>query len=333
MNQNRRRVMKQVITLAAAGAAGLPLVAGAAAPTVINYGGSAWLGHYSAYIAMKTGLMTKHGIDLRWQAFSTSSARMAAVMAGNVDIAGTGVVSALALMASGARQFQLIATPNNFGRAEGLLVREGIKELADLKGKKIGVTYASSAHVLLLDVLSQAGINPDKDVAIINLPATELLTAYKANQIDAAAAWTPTFDRIRALPGTRLLFDDSAFSLYKSYKMSPGPDVLLTRSSFGKDNPAAVKAFMQAIFEANAMLTQKPEESARILLELTSLSMEEQLGVIKQTEWFTLADQKALMSDPGNFIVGLQKLAEMLVKLKQVDSMPQVRQWVNTTYL
>lgn len=333
MNQNRRRVMKQVITLAAAGAAGLPLVASAAAPTVINYGGSAWLGHYSAYIAMKTGLMAKHGIDLRWQAFSTSSARMAAVMAGNVDIAGTGVVSALALMASGARQFQLIATPNNFGRAEGLLVRDGIKELADLKGKKIGVTYASSAHVLLLDVLSQAGINPDKDVAIINLPATELLTAYKANQIDAAAAWTPTFDRIRALPGTRLLFDDSAFSLYKSYKMSPGPDVLLTRSSFGKDNPAAVKAFMQAIFEANAMLTQKPEESARILLELTSLSMEEQLGVIKQTEWFTLADQKALMSDPGNFVVGLQKLAEMLVKLKQVDSMPQVRQWVNTTYL
>jgi taurine transport system substrate-binding protein len=33
--------------------------------------------------------------------------------------------------------------------------------------------------------------------------------------------------------------------------------------------------------------SQKPEESARILLELTSLSMEEQLGVIKQTEWFT----------------------------------------------
>ncbi|MFJ3056967.1 ABC transporter substrate-binding protein [Herbaspirillum sp. NPDC087042] len=333
MNQNRRRVMKQMISLAAAGAAGIPLAASAATPTVINYGGSAWLGHYSAYIAMKTGLMAKYGIDLRWQAFSTSSARMAAVMAGNVDIAGTGVVSALALMASGARQFQLIATPNNFGRAEGLLVRENIKELADLKGKKIGVTYASSAHVLLLDVLAQAGINADKDVAIINLPATELLTAYKANQIDAAAAWTPTFDRIRALPATRTLFDDSAFSLYKSYKMSPGPDVLLTRTSFGKDNPGAVKAFMQAIFEANAMLTNKPEEAARLLLELTSLSMEEQLGVIRQTEWFTLADQKALMSDPGNFVVGLQKLAEMLVKLKQIDSMPQVRQWVNTTYL
>ena len=333
MNQTRRRVIKQAVTLAAAGSMGFPLMARAAAPTVINYGGSAWLGHYSAYIAMKTGLMSKYGIDLRWQAFSTSSARMAAVMAGNVDIAGTGVVSALALMASGAKQFQVIATPNNFGRAEGLLVRDAVKSVAELKGKKIGVTYASSAHVLLLDVLTQAGLNPDRDVSIINLPATELLTAYKANQIDAAAAWTPTFDRIRALPNTRLLFDDTSFSLYKSYKMSPGPDVLLTRTAFGRDNPAAVKAFMQAIFEANALLTQKPEEAARILLELTSLSMEEQLAVIKQTEWFTQADQKTLLVAPGNFVDGLQKLSEMLLKLKQIDFVPQVRQWVNTTYL
>ncbi|MFL9927621.1 ABC transporter substrate-binding protein [Herbaspirillum lusitanum] len=333
MNETRRRVMKQAVTLAAAGSMGFPILSQAAAPTVINYGGSAWLGHYSAYIAMKTGMMGKYGIDLRWQAFATSSSRMAAVMAGNVDIAGTGVVSALALMASGAKQFQMIATPNNFGKAEGMLVRDGVKSLNELKGKKIGVTYASSSHVLLLDVLAQAGIDPDKDVSIINLPSTELLTAYRANQIDAAVAWTPTFNRIRALPGTRILLDDSAFSLYKSYKMSPGPDVLLVRSVFGKENPAAVKGFLQAIFEANAFMTQKPEEAAKILMELTSLTMEEQLSTIKQTEWFSQADQKALMENPGNFVIGLQKLAEMLLKLKQIDFVPQVRQWVNATYL
>ncbi|KAG1435314.1 hypothetical protein G6F55_014364 [Rhizopus delemar] len=52
---------------------------------------------------------------------------MSAVMAGNIDLAGTGVVSSLALMAAGARQFQVIATPNNFGRAEGVLVRDDVK--------------------------------------------------------------------------------------------------------------------------------------------------------------------------------------------------------------
>ncbi|WP_034300366.1 ABC transporter substrate-binding protein [Herbaspirillum sp. RV1423] len=333
MNETRRRIMKQAATLAAAGSMGLPILSRAAGATVVNYGGSAWLGHYSAYIAMKTGMMAKQNIDLRWQAFSTSSARMAAVMAGNVDIAGTGVVSALALMASGARQFQLIATPNNFGKAEGLLVRDGVNSINDLKGKKIGVTYASSSHVLLLDILAQARIDPDKDVSVINLPATELLTAYRANQVDAAVAWTPTFNRIRALPGTKVLLDDSAFSLYKSYKMSPGPDVLLTRTSFAKDNRDAVKGFLAAIFEANAFMTKKPEEAAKLLMELTSLTYEEQLTTIKQTEWFSQADQQALMNNPGDFVVGLQKLSEMLLKLKQIDSVPQVRQWVNATYL
>lgn len=333
MNETRRAVMKQAVMLAAASATGFPMLARAASQTVINYGGSAWLGHYSAYVALKTGIMARHGIDLRWQSFSTSSARMAAVMAGNVDIAGTGVVSALALMASGAKQFQLIATPNNFGRAEGVLVRDNVKSLNDLKGKKIGVTFASSAHVLLLDVLEQAKINADKEVSIINLPATEILTAYRSNQIDAAVAWTPTFNRVLSQPNTKMLLDDTAFSLYKTYKMTPGPDVLLTRAAFGKSNPVAVNAFLQAIFEANVFMTQKPEEAAKILIELTALTQEEQVATIRQTEWFGRDDQKTLLDNPGNFVIGLEKLSEMLLKLKQIDSVPPVRQWVNASYL
>lgn len=333
MNETRRRVLKQAATLAAASAVGFPMIARAAGTATVNYGGSAWLGHYSAYIAMKTGIYSKLGIDLKWQSFSTSSARMAAVMAGNIDIAGSGVVSTLALMANGAKQFQLIATPNNFGKAEGLLVRDDVNSLADLKGKKIGVTYASSSHVLLLDVLAQANINPETDLKIINLPATDLLTAYRANQIDAAVAWTPAFNRIRGLVGTKMLLDDSAFSLYKSYKMTPGPDVLLARTSFGKENPDVVKKFLQGVFEANAFMTQKPEEAAKILVELTALSYPEQLTTIKQTEWFSLADQKTLLEKPASFVTGLQKLSEMLVKLKQIDRAPQVQQWVATQYL
>jgi taurine transport system substrate-binding protein len=91
-----------------------------------TYGGSSWLGHYSAYLAIKSGIFARKGLDIKWQAFPTSSDRMGAVMAGSIDLAGTGVVSSLALMAAGATQFKLIATPNNFGRAEGLLARAPI---------------------------------------------------------------------------------------------------------------------------------------------------------------------------------------------------------------
>ncbi|KAG3177032.1 hypothetical protein PC129_g25531, partial [Phytophthora cactorum] len=169
----------------------------------------------------------------------------------------------------------------------------------DLKGKKIGVTYASSAHVLLLDVLRQAGLDPDRDVSIINLPATNILSAYQGKQIDAAVAWTPAFDRIKAVPGTHVLLDDTAFSLYKQYAITPGPDVLLTHAKLGQGNPEAVRKFLAAVFQANTLLTEQPQEAAGVLLELTGLSRDDQLNVIKQTQWYSAADQKALMVEPG----------------------------------
>lgn len=329
---NRRDMLKRATALAAASTMGFPMIA-RAAKTRLTYGGSGWLGHYSAYIALKTGLFDKQGLDIAWQSFATSSDRMGAVMAGNIDLAGTGVVSSLALMAAGARQFQVIATPNNFGRAEGVLVREDVKDVAGLKGKKIGVTYASSAHVLLLDVLQQAGLDPEKDVTIINLPATNLLAAFQGKQIEAAVAWTPAFDRIKAIPGTRVLLDDTAFSLYKQFGITPGPDVLLTRASVGKENPEAVHKFLTAVFQANTMMTESPAEAAKVLLELTGLTQQEQEAVIKQTTWYTEKEQHALMVDPGNFVNGMQQLAGMLVSLKQIDKAPVVKDWVQTKYL
>ena len=39
------------------------------------------------------------------------------------------------------------------------------------------------------------------------------------------------------------------------------------------------------------------------------------------------------MVDPGNFVSGMQKLAEMLVSLKQIDRAPTVKDWVQASYL
>ncbi|WP_207002305.1 ABC transporter substrate-binding protein [Trinickia mobilis] len=335
MDNTRRKFIKQAGCLSLASSlAAFPALSRAS--TTVAYGGSSWLGHYSAYLAMKSGIFSTLGIDLKWQSFGTSSARMGALMAGNLDVGGTGVVSALALMADGARQFQLISTPDSYSRSEGLLVHDNVNSLADLKGKKIGVTYASSSHVLLLDVLKQAGI-AQSALTIINLPAPELLSAYEGKQIDAAVAWTPTFDKIRALPDTKLLLDDTAFSLYKQFQIAPGPDVLFVRTAFGKENPEATKNFLKGIGQANDMLVQKPEESAKLLMSLTNLTYDEQLAVVKQTQWYAPSKQKAMFSlgadgQPSSFIAGLQKLADMLVTLKQIDSAPRVQEWVQASY-
>lgn len=330
----RRGFIKNVAM--GAGALALPSVSSMALAQdaqTMTYGGSAWLGHYPAYLAMKNGGFKKEGIDLKWESFGTSSSRMSALMAGNIDVAGTGVVSAIALMARGAKQFYVIGVPENFGRVEGLFVRQDVNSLQDLKGKTIGTTFASSAHMLVLDLMATNGLVVDKDINIVNVSAPELPAAIKSGQIDACATWTPYFNNIAAMPEMKLLADDTSFRLFKAFGVTPGPDVLVVRKSFAEEKPEAVKRFAKAYFGACASLRSNPEAAAPVLTELTQLSQEEQLKTVKDADWYDLSQQKELIADGAKFVQGLQKLAEMLVTYKQIDKAPTVSDWINPDFV
>jgi taurine transport system substrate-binding protein len=63
-------------------------------------------------------------------------------------------------------------------------------------------------------------------------------------------------------------------------------------------------------------------------MKLTNLSMEDQMTVLNDIEWIPGDQQRALMVDPGDFVTGMQQLAEFLVKHKQIDSAPAVKEWI-----
>lgn len=331
---NRRNFVKGLAL--SAGLASLPLgsqLVFANNKHAINYGGSQWLGHYPAYVGMENGTFDSHGIKLGWESFGTSSGRMSALMAGNIDIAGTGVVSAIALMARGVERFYVIGVPENFGRVEGLFTHKDVNSLADLRGKTIGTTFASSSHMLVLDLLDQHKLKVDVDVNVINVPAPELPAALQSKQIDACATWTPYFNQIARMPDIKLLADDTEFSLYKEFGVTPGPDVLVVSKSFADKNPEQVKAFTKAYFATCALLGSTPEKAVDILSKLTQLSPEEQLQTIKDADWYDLATQQSMLEPSSKFVEGLQKLSDMLVDFGQIDKSPEVARWVRPDFI
>lgn len=302
-------------------------------PVTVRYGGSAWLGHYPAWLAIREGYFKEEGLDVVWESFGTTSARVSALLSGNIDMAVTAAPAAMAVMSRGSRHFSVIGVPENFGRVEGLVVRDGVKRLADLKGKKIGVTFASSAHLLVLNLMAQAGLVVDKDISVLNVPAPELPAAFQSGQIDAAAAWTPQFNAILAMPGAHLLADDTGFSLYRDYGVTPGPDLLVGRRAFMEKNPAAVKGFLKAYFRATEQLGKRPDSAVAPLVELTKLAEADQLAMVKGADWYGAGEQAALLAAGGKYIDGLQKLAEMMVGYGQMDKAPPVVEWVDASYL
>ncbi len=325
-----KKVSSVLLIIAVIGLCVTPAAQAAGKPEKVTviYGGATWLGHYPAWVGIEKGIFKKHGLGVLWQQFYGSSSRMGSMTAGDVDTASTGCIGAIALMASGVKSFYAVGTQDSYATVEGIIARKEIKTVQDLKGKKLAATFASSAHVLVLDILEQNGIDPKKDLTLLNLKVTEMPAAMKSGEIDACAAWTPHFNRILNMPGNHLLLDDTKFSLFKKYDLGPGPDLLVVRREFADKYPNTVAAFWEGFFEAMEFIKTKPEESAKVLMKLTNLSMKDQLAVMKDVKWIGKDKQKALMVDPGNYVQGLQKLGDFLVKHGQTDKAPSVKEWV-----
>lgn len=313
----------------------LPSVASAADPEKITvvYGGSSWLGHYPVWIGIEKGIFKDKKLGVLFQNFYASSGRMGAMVSGDLDFAATGAISALALMAVNQKSFYVFGTPDSYATVEGIVGKTSIKTAKDLKGKKLAVTFASSAHVLALDILNQNNLIPNVDVELINLKVSDMPTAYKSGEIDAAALWTPHFNKMLKIEGTHEILNDTQFSLYKEYGLGPGPDLITVRKEFAEKYPITTKAFIEGYFESIDFIINNPGESAKILTELTGLNIAEQEKVMEDITWYPRNKQKELLVDPGNFVTGLQNLAKFLHEHKQIDVVPNVEKWVKVDLL
>ena len=84
------------------------------------------------------------------------------------------------------------------GDNEALVARNGsnVNTIADLRGKRVGTPFASTAHYSLLAALAQNNLSAN-DVQLVDLQPQAILAAWDRGDIDAAYTWLPTLDDLR----------------------------------------------------------------------------------------------------------------------------------------
>ena len=89
---------------------------------------------------------------------------------------------------------------------DAIVVRKGIKSVADLSGKKIAVAEATPSHTFLLWMLDMGGLSM-MDVNIIKQnSAVDAAAAFKSNNVDAAVVWSPDDDDcVKSVAGASVL--------------------------------------------------------------------------------------------------------------------------------
>jgi taurine transport system substrate-binding protein len=218
------------------------------------------------------------------------------------------------------------------GDNEALIARNGsgINSIADLKGKRIGTPFASTAHYSLLAALAQNNLSP-KDVQLIDLQPQAILAAWDRGDIDAAYTWLPTLDDLRKT-GKDLI---TSRQLARDGK--PTLDLAAVSNDFAAAHPDVVDKWRQQ--EARALTTIKddPTAAAKAIAAEIGLTPEIVAGQLKQGVYLTpqqLTSPEWLGTDgaPGNLAANLESASEFLADQKQIPSAAPLKTFQDAIY-
>ncbi len=251
--QRRRFIQIGLVTLA------VPSLAFAQAlekpKLTIAVGGKNLLYYLPLTIAESLGYFKDEGLDVTIADFAGGSRALQAVVGGSADVVSGAFEHTLNMQAKGQKLRAFVLQ----GRAPQIVMginpktMPGYKSVADLKGKKIGVTApGSSTNVMANFVLAKAGLKP-ADVSIIGIGAGNgAVAAMRSGQIDAISNLDPVITLLQRSGDLKIISDTRVVAEADRVFGGPMPaGCLYAPQAFIDKNPATVQALANALVRAD----------------------------------------------------------------------------------
>jgi len=221
----------------------------------IAVGGKNLLYYLPLTIAESLGYFKAEGLDVTIVDFAGGSKALQAVVGGSADVVSGAFEHTLLMQAKGVklRAFALQGRAPQVVLGVNPRTFPGFRTVADLKGRKIGVTApGSSTNVLANFVLAKAGLKPS-DVSFIGVGAGPgAVAAMRMGQIDAISNLDPVITLLQRSGDLRIVSDTRIVA--ESDKAFGGPmpaACLYAPQAFIDRNPATTQALANAIVRAD----------------------------------------------------------------------------------
>jgi len=224
-------------------------------------------------VAAATGLFTKRNLEVELINFGGSTDQLLEAIASGKADAGVGM--ALRWLKPLEQGFDVRITTATHGGCMRMLTTNtsGIRTLADLKGKTVGITDMAAPDKNFFSIrLAKLGIDPLTDVQFRVFPGDLLPVALKKGEIQAFCQGDPLGWVVRERDGLH----EVATNLDDEYAHR-ACCVLGVRGSLIRDDRATAAAITEAVLEAQDFVHGNPEETARIFAPYSPVAKPEQL--------------------------------------------------------
>ncbi len=206
------------------------------------------------------GIFKKHGLDLKISDFAGGSKMAQAMTAGAIDI-GDGAGTEMALVAKGVPMIAVceFAGPIPF-LGIGVPFDSPIHTVAELKGKKIGISSAGSfTDWLTKELASKKGWGPDGVTPVtIGNGASSIIAAFRDHLVDADIGVSSLFFAMEEQKTGRLLVPVT------DYEGNAASGALYASKHLVDSDPGAVRAFVAGWIETVDYIRAHKAETVKI---------------------------------------------------------------------
>lgn len=258
------RATRRAVLMAAAATVFVPALASAQAlekkKVTIAVGGKNLLYYLPLTVAEQKGFFKDEGLDVEIVDFAGGARALQAVVGGSADVVSGAFEHNINMQAKGQpmRAFVLQGRAPQIVLAVSTKTMPNYKTVADLKGKKIGVTApGSSTNIMSNFVLAKNGLKP-ADVSYVGVGASQgAVAALRSGQIDAISNLDPVMTILARSNDIKIVSDTR--DVAEADKVFGGPmpaATLYAPVAFIDKNPNTVQAMTNAIVRANKWIQQ-----------------------------------------------------------------------------
>ena len=266
--------------------------------------------------AQRKGFFQKEGLQVS-VVYMRGGIDIKALLTGDADF-GTGSTTAVTAFVAGA-PLRVVMSMNSFVD-QGLYAQPKYKTLAQLKGQPIGsLNPGGLVDILLRRILVGGGLQPDKDVIVLNMGGTpERYAALKAGTLAASMLSAPHSLRAEKEGFTKI-------AATRDYVNVSGTG-LVVHADLPKKRPAMVKRFMRATLRAMNYIRDNRADTTQMIVR--EFGMDQDIAALAYRNLLDL-----LSPDGKNRVDGYQLLVDFARTAQKVDKPINAAQFIDESLL
>jgi NitT/TauT family transport system substrate-binding protein len=183
---------------------------------------------------------------------------------------------------------------------DGIVCRNTVKTVGDLRGKTVVLAQNSPSHFFLLNTLISGGVQPSEVTNKFTQDAFQAAAAFNADKsIACAVTWAPDIYNLAEASGNRMLVNTQTANKLIA-------DVWFARADFAKDNPQIIEGLVRGIFEAMEGLKAQDAKAtvARLMAQGYSIPEQDALSMLGDAHSTNYAENREFFlnqNNPTNF--------------------------------